>query len=504
MKPGQKLKIHLKNLLEDDGREHEDNVLSGNQETNIHLHGLHIDGDWPSDSVTRLLKPGMSAWYYAEIIDMHLPGTHWLHPHRHGSTLLQVAGGAASAVIVDEMREAQNGGWEALPVASGVDGAPEHLLFFQPIFNMDKINTDYQGDTLFESSISGSFTLVNGKRNPVLTIQQGLWNRMRIVNTAYDVFGFQFKVDQCEHMLLSKDGIYINDFPRKIEFAPVPPGGRADIMVRCMGTGVHSMQGYTSGSDDADSIAATVNVVPDLNNVPSNLGGLKVTLCDYDYLRDTLNAFVEEDCKCSTSFVVQDGFRVQGDGVFENDENQENARSFKGSDRIHKAVLNKVQQRELSASNHPYHQHVIPFQLNRIDNPTEPAEGFKAFYEKGDWHDVWPGTGMLRYNPVRFTGKMILHCHKLHHEDIGMMATETILPPGEKCECKWTDAPYDPDKRNKLIFLIIVLIILLIIVVIIIKKILEHWGIIEGPGFNWGTRASRETTRRETEPLVSS
>ena len=37
--------------------------------------------------------------------------------------------------------------------------------------------------------------------------------------------------------LLAKDGIYISDYPREITIARIPPGGRADIMVRCQGEG---------------------------------------------------------------------------------------------------------------------------------------------------------------------------------------------------------------------------------------------------------------------------
>lgn len=31
-----------------------------------------------------------------------MPGTHWIHPHMHGSATLQVGGGAASALIIKD------------------------------------------------------------------------------------------------------------------------------------------------------------------------------------------------------------------------------------------------------------------------------------------------------------------------------------------------------------------------------------------------------------------
>lgn len=36
-----------------------------------------------------------------------------------------------------------------------------------------------------------------------------------------------------EVALLAKDGIYINDFPRFIQHVSLPPGGRAELAVRC-------------------------------------------------------------------------------------------------------------------------------------------------------------------------------------------------------------------------------------------------------------------------------
>lgn len=111
IKPGQTLKVRLINKLSEDcRREEKSNSLTFNQQTNIHLHGLHIDGDWPSDSVTRVVYPGQTAYYHAKITPDHLPGTHWLHPHRHGSTTLQVAGGAASAVIIEDLEPTRKNG----------------------------------------------------------------------------------------------------------------------------------------------------------------------------------------------------------------------------------------------------------------------------------------------------------------------------------------------------------------------------------------------------------
>ncbi|HYO54709.1 multicopper oxidase family protein, partial [Archangium sp.] len=76
--------------------------------------------------------------------------------------------------------------------------------------------------------------------------------------------------------------------------------------------------------------------------------------------------------------------------------------------------------------NHPYHIHINSFEL---------VDGY-AGLPKGTWKD----TILIRQDePVRlrtrytdFTGKFVLHCHILDHEDQGMMQLLEVLPKGAK------------------------------------------------------------------------
>ena len=56
-----------------------------------------------------------------------------------------------------------------------------------------------------------------------------------------------------------------------------------------------------------------------------------------------------------------------------------------------------------------------------------------------DWHDTILGGPTIRYRPTVFTGKVMIHCHILEHEDEGMMAMEYIHPAndtdGQFCTC---------------------------------------------------------------------
>ena len=43
----------------------------------------------------------------------------------------------------------------------------------------------------------------------------------------------------------------------------------------------------------------------------------------------------------------------------------------------------------------------------------------------------------VRYLPTTHLGRIMLHCHRLDHEDNGMMAQEDVLDPNEggRCQC---------------------------------------------------------------------
>jgi L-ascorbate oxidase len=96
------------------------------------------------------------------------------------------------------------------------------------------------------------------------------------------------------------------------------------------------------------------------------------------------------------------------------------------------------------AASHPYHIHVNPFQIvkildasgNDVSETGEPAAGDMEYADlKGEWKDtilVKKGyTIVFRTKYEQFTGKFVLHCHILDHEDQGMMENVEITSDGK-------------------------------------------------------------------------
>jgi peroxiredoxin len=77
-----------------------------------------------------------------------------------------------------------------------------------------------------------------------------------------------------------------------------------------------------------------------------------------------------------------------------------------------------------SAPGHPFHVHVNPFQVLQVDDkPVKPYWSDTIFIHVG--HSV-----TVRTKFRNFTGKTVLHCHILDHEDAGMMHGIFIEDPG--------------------------------------------------------------------------
>lgn len=122
MAPGQTVRIGLQNQLPaepDCSRGPDVNVPHCFNTTNLHSHGLWVSPTGNSDNVLLSLLPGVNFEYEYNVPDDHPAGTFWYHPHRHGSTAMQVGSGMAGMLIIRGDR---------LPKADGSNGDLDVLL----------------------------------------------------------------------------------------------------------------------------------------------------------------------------------------------------------------------------------------------------------------------------------------------------------------------------------------------------------------------------------------
>lgn len=192
----------------------------GSNATNLHFHGSHISPQPHSDFILLTLLPkgakdedahmhphgdtvvGDYAYDINPIPWNQAEGTHWYHPHKHGSTAAQVLNGMAGALIIegpfDDWLNSYYG------AAGGGRDAFEKILVLQQVW--PNINFYNPNDHL---STYPPVLLVNGQASPVVTMRPGETQRWRFVNATMQA-GAQLELDLAVGMRwrqIAQDGV---------------------------------------------------------------------------------------------------------------------------------------------------------------------------------------------------------------------------------------------------------------------------------------------------------
>ena len=184
------------------------NIPHNANNTNLHVHGLHVDpkddnvtllilpeDDDPSNYTPELqrLIPDIRRWWEWEygyrIPADHLPGTHWYHAHKHGATSTQVENGMAGTLMIRPREESQDivpGLWSADPRRTH-----DRVMVLQEIANYGvqqgpgrslKVSTQ-ASSTDFYTTDWPNIT-INGEHQPTLTVAPGQTERWRFVDAG--------------------------------------------------------------------------------------------------------------------------------------------------------------------------------------------------------------------------------------------------------------------------------------------------------------------------------
>ena len=401
---------------------------------NLHFHGLHVPGVLPGDDTTLEVLPQEEYEYIIDIPEDHEPGLHWVHPHHHGSSSLHLVGGAALALIVKDQKE-------SLP--EEIREATERVMVFQDWDIPEALQTArHAEDILIRDSFSSitvgksvgqRFITVNGQFQPITEITVGKWERWRFLYAGWQDLPLNFgptsqgNTAECEFHLLAKDGIYLSDYPRGPMLStadnklPIPPGGRADFMVRCNKAGA-TTRFEVMGRINAFMVNCveeqTESAVSQVQRSASTLTPWSKTSTELPYyLQPVIDSPVSEGCNCEYRF---DGY---------DDSSRVNGNIYRpGNNYVHTSYLGAVVERSLKGMDeHSYHQHVYPYQLVSFPN-NEGSEYFKI----GDWHDTYMDKEqkgdrvIIRYKASDMPGKIMVHCHNALHADSGMIQKEYV------------------------------------------------------------------------------
>jgi len=355
------------------------------EETITHWHGMIVDHENDGHPM-HAIAPGPNAVKNYNFTINQRAALNWYHPHPHMLTGKQVYLGQAGAFIINDEEEA------ALSLPTGVYEIP---LIIRDA-TLDKSNNlSYKPAS---GGMFGKIPLINGTRSPYLNIERAVY-RFRILNGSNSrVFGLALGNNAAMRLIGNDGGLLpVSVDLNRIDMAN---GERTDVLI--------DFRSYQNGSSlMLRDLRGGWDLLEFRINSASATGAMPVT---YSSITPLTNPVTTRE------FSFDGMSKING---LEYDMN-----------RIDWTVPFGVTEKWIFRTNgnapHPVHVHGASFQIvSRTGgrNQLFPWEsGWKdtVFLDDGETVEI-----LIRFEGFR--GEYLMHCHKLEHEDMGMMANFEVV-----------------------------------------------------------------------------
>ncbi len=352
--------------------------------TSVHWHGMIVPT--AADGQPQELVPSGGSYSYQFPI-VQRACLNWYHPHPHMETGKQVVLGLAGAFIINDAQEA------ALGLPSG--------MYEVPLIVRD-VNFNSAGNIVYNPTSSGYLAktpMVNGVRNPKLDVDTALY-RFRVLNGASARLFKLALSNGAQFTLIGNDGGLLETAVKitQIEFSP---GERLDILVDFRGLPVGTkvnLQDVNSGWILLEfNVARTVTDTHTIPTALSTITGLSNPVTTRTFSFDGMT-------------------RING-------------KEFDPNRIDFQVPFGQTERWRFTTGGnapHPIHIHGASFQVQ-----SRSGGRGRLFPWEGGWKD----TVLLKDREsvdilIRFDGyrgRYLIHCHKLEHEDQGMMANFEVV-----------------------------------------------------------------------------
>jgi FtsP/CotA-like multicopper oxidase with cupredoxin domain len=366
--------------------------------TNFHFHGSHVSPGGISDNILRQMDPGQSYDVEITLPADHTRGTYWYHPHHHGGADVQIASGMAGAIVVE-------GDFAEVPE---IAAARERLIVLHEVV-FDALRTVESFETLWPETAT-RFVAINGQREPIIRLRPGEMQRWRIVHTGYQN---DLLLALGGHPLhaIAYDGITLAALDTQ-DTLLMAPGQRADVLVQAGAPGTYELralphdQGYPSPAGPVARVVVEGEPLP--MALPASLPSPPLeTIADAELTGTRQLTFSAHLPEFEAAGYWQEfDFLVDG-------------RLFDPERVDQRVLLNAVEEWTVANEHehdHVFHIHINPFQVTKINGErlTTPV-----------WRDtvILPRHGSVTFRSrfLDYTGRYVLHCHMMNHEEMGMM-----------------------------------------------------------------------------------
>ena len=371
------------------------------EESTLHWHGMPVPADQDGNPMDPVAAGADRT--YAFDLPEGSAGSYWYHPHPHGKTAQQVYRGLAGAFVVKPKVD-------PVPAEYG-----DTVLFFTDL----RLAADgsMPANTMIDvmNGRVGDHVLVNGQKNPVLTVKAGARRRFRLFNATNARF-LHLSFGEASITLIGTDGGLLEAPVQDAPSLLLAPAERVEIIVAFDKPGHIALRtlDYDRGwmgpgrPKDGGVALLTVKVLqtpaPPAPPLPMNLRAI----ADLGAPAVTRRFVFGEAMGMGANGMKMD-FMINGV-------------SF---DMNRVDIVSKVGQVERweianpTDMDHPFHVHGAQFQLVETERNGKVAGApFRA------WKDT---VNVARGEAVRILlrqdrpGLRMYHCHILEHEQLGMM-----------------------------------------------------------------------------------
>jgi FtsP/CotA-like multicopper oxidase with cupredoxin domain len=354
------------------------------EETITHWHGMVVDH--ANDGHPMFAIPPGGSYSYSFPIRQRA-AMNWYHPHPHMLTGKQVNLGMAGAFIINDAEE------DALGLPSGAYEVP--LVIRDALLDAAG-NLQYKPRT---GGFVGDTVLVNGTRDPYLNVDTALY-RFRVLGAANArIFGLTLS-NGAPITVIGNDGGLLTSSVQ-LSRVDIAPGERLDLLIDFRNLPVGSTVILRDARANWDLVEFRVTrAVSVPTTIPTALS--------------TITPLANPVRTRTISF---DGMgRINGQTY---DMNRIDFQVPFGEVELWRFTTN-------GNAPHPVHVHGVPFQVvSRAGgrNQVFPWErGWKDTVLLEDFETV---EVLIRFDAYR--GVYLMHCHKLEHEDMGMMSNFEVI-----------------------------------------------------------------------------
>jgi len=401
------------------------------------------------------IPPGQCYCYKLDIPSDHPVGMYWYHPHLHGSAAIQMWSGMLGLLYVGKHtleKELQK---------YNVRNTHEFVIWdpaFQYVPNQPTHDLEVDEFLLGQTTLSKIHPfLVNGQINPTFTTKVGqVLHFHALCATVENENTFIVYPEGKQHLHWNDDQAKIVPFyqigsdgvmyskPIKRNVIVMSGGQREELLLIfdkpgryvISQQGIQGMQFFGMRGHPHDQILATIVVTEELNDDDKKKEEVVRPTVPIPSMTFT-PGYTDEESVQPENIQSSETITFSMGANFDQipfPQYYINGHSFSSSRSQFHAQPNEAREYVLINANHnahPFHMHVNRFQIKEMGSELSREE-YPVLNELLDFDEnIWRDTVMVPPNGrariwvqfKNYTGKTVIHCHFLAHEDTGMMAT---------------------------------------------------------------------------------